>query len=51
MRLLKYLLPGVMLLGFVAQAQSPTYGVGRAPTAAEIEAWDIARQNSTEADL
>ena len=42
MRLLKYLLPGVMLLGFVAQAQSPTYGIGRAPTAAEIEAWDIA---------
>ena len=42
MRLLKYLLPGVMLLGFVAQAQSPTYGVGRAPTVAEVEAWDIA---------
>ena len=25
-----------------AQAQSPTYGVGRAPTAAEERAWDIA---------
>lgn len=26
----------------VASAQSPTYGVGRAPTAEEIRAWDIA---------
>jgi len=30
------------LLGMTAQAQSPTYGVGRAPTAEEIAAWDIA---------
>jgi len=40
MRLLR-LLPLVMLLGISAQAQSPTYGVGRAPTAEEIAAWDI----------
>src|SRR4029077_6679021 len=26
----------------IAWAQSPTYGVGRAPTAEEIRAWDIA---------
>ena len=43
MRLFKLLLPVVMLLGFAAQAQSPTkYGVGRTPTADEIAAWDIA---------
>ncbi|MBT73185.1 MAG: cytochrome C [Gammaproteobacteria bacterium] len=41
MRLLK-LLPLIMLLGVSAQAQSPTYGVGRTPTAEEIRAWDIA---------
>ena len=44
MRLLK-LLPWLLMVGvFVglgSQAQSPTYGVGRAPTAAEIRAWDI----------
>ncbi len=40
MRLLK-LLPLLMLLGVSAQAQSPTYGVGRTPTAEEIRAWDI----------
>ena len=36
------LLPLVMILGVSAQAQSPTYGVGRTPTAEEIRAWDIA---------
>ena len=41
MRLLKFL-PLLMLLGISAQAQSPTYGVGRTPTAIEIQAWDIA---------
>ena len=29
-------------VGFSAEAQSPTYGLGRAPTAAEVAAWDIA---------
>ena len=29
------------LLGVSALAQSPTYGVGRTPTAEEIRAWDI----------
>jgi cytochrome c len=42
MRLLKILPLILVMLGFVsAQAQSPTYGVGRAPTEAEIKAWDI----------
>ena len=40
MRLLRLLL-FVMLLGGSALAQSPTYGVGRTPTAEEIRAWDI----------
>ena len=40
MRFLK-LLPLFMLLGVYAQAQSPTYGVGRTPTEGEIRAWDI----------
>ena len=42
MRLLK-LLP-VMVLGLCQPgwAQSPTYGLGKAPTAEEIRAWDIA---------
>lgn len=40
MRLLK-LLPLLMLLGVSVQAQSPTYGVGRTPTAEEVRAWDI----------
>ena len=31
----------LMLLGGSAQAQAPTYGVGRTPTAEEIRAWDI----------
>ena len=35
------LLPLVMLLGGAALAQSPTYGVGRTPSAEEIRAWDI----------
>lgn len=41
MRLLK-LLPLLLFLGVAAQAQSPTYGVGRTPSAEEIKAWDIA---------
>ena len=40
MRFLK-LFPLLMLLGVSAQAQSPTYGVGRTPSAEEIRAWDI----------
>ena len=40
MRFLR-LLPFLMLIGGSAQAQSPTYGVGRTPTAEEIRAWDI----------
>ena len=40
MRLLRPLL-FVLLLGGVALAQSPTYGVGRTPTPEEIRAWDI----------
>ena len=40
MRLLRLLLL-VLLLGGVALAQSPTYGVGRTPTPEEIRAWDI----------
>ena len=31
----------VSLMGVCALAQSPTYGVGRTPTAEEIRAWDI----------
>src|SRR5215217_7812247 len=31
----------LLLLGSPAFAQSPTYGVGRTPTAEEIRAWDI----------
>ena len=34
-------LPFVFLMGVAALAQSPTYGVGRTPTAEEIRAWDI----------
>ncbi len=38
--------PGLLVIallgvGHAAWAQSPTYGVGRAPTAEEIRAWDI----------
>ena len=36
------LLPLVMILGVSASAQSPTYHLGRTPTAEEIRAWDIA---------
>src|SRR6267142_3639646 len=31
----------VTMLGVSVSAQSPTYGVGRTPTAEEIRAWDI----------
>ena len=43
-RLLFFVALGVvtMALGQIGRAQSPTYGVGRAPTAEEIRAWDIA---------
>lgn len=34
-------LPVVWLIAIPAFAQSPTYGVGRTPTAEEIRAWDI----------
>src|SRR5207247_3948780 len=34
-------LPLVLLMGVAALAQSPTYGVGRTPSAEEIRAWDI----------
>jgi len=40
MRLVK-LLPLLMLLGASAQAQTPGFGIGRTPTAAEIQSWDI----------
>ena len=40
MRLLK-ILAVVLLVGGVALAQSPPYGVGRTPTPEEIRAWDI----------
>jgi len=32
----------VMILGASISAQSPTYHLGRTPTAEEIRAWDIA---------
>ena len=34
-------LPFVFLMSVSALAQSPTYGVGRTPSAEEIRAWDI----------
>jgi S-disulfanyl-L-cysteine oxidoreductase SoxD len=34
-------LPFVLFMGVSAVAQSPTYGVGRTPSAEEIRAWDI----------
>ena len=40
MQLLR-LLSFLILLGGTALAQSPTYGVGRTPSAEEIRAWDI----------
>ncbi|MGH9199689.1 MAG: c-type cytochrome [Vicinamibacterales bacterium] len=33
--------PFTLLMGVPVLAQSPTYGVGRTPTAEEIRAWDI----------
>src|SRR5438874_8898929 len=41
MGMCRLLLP-VMILGVSGWAQSPTYGLGRTPTAEEIRAWDIA---------
>src|SRR5713101_6042026 len=41
LRLVAVLLPTVLLLGSPAFAQSPTYGVGRTPTAEEIRRLDI----------
>jgi cytochrome c len=35
------ILPFALLMGGSVLAQSPTYGVGRTPTAEEITAWDI----------
>ena len=34
-------LPFALLMGVSVAAQSPTYGVGRTPSAEEIRAWDI----------
>src|SRR5712692_11169252 len=43
MRSLRGLLPVMILaLCHAAWAQSPTYGLGRTPSAEEIRAWDIA---------
>lgn len=39
--LLAALLAATMGIGRIARAQSPTYGVGRTPTAEEVRAWDI----------
>jgi S-disulfanyl-L-cysteine oxidoreductase SoxD len=41
MGLLRVVPFAVLLTGAAAAAQSPTYGVGRTPTAEEIRAWDI----------
>lgn len=38
---LRSVLAFVMLMGASVLAQSPTYGVGRTPSAEEIRAWDI----------
>ena len=35
------LLPLGMMLGVCAWTQSPTYGLGRTPTAEELRSWDI----------
>ena len=40
LKVLAFALPA-LLFGASALAQSPTYGVGRTPTAEEIRAWDI----------
>jgi cytochrome c len=37
-----FLVPALLGIFQAAWAQSPTYGVGRTPTAQEIHAWDIA---------
>ena len=38
----RWLLPGLLVgLSQMASAQSPTYGVGRAPSAEEMRTWDI----------
>ena len=44
MRWLKFGALAAVLLasGYKGAAQSPTYGIGRAPTAEEVRAWDIA---------
>jgi S-disulfanyl-L-cysteine oxidoreductase SoxD len=42
LRRLLVVVMGVLGLSQIVSAQSPTYGVGRAPTAEEIRAWDIA---------
>jgi S-disulfanyl-L-cysteine oxidoreductase SoxD len=47
MELRKLFLPVIALamtlgLGLIARSQSPTFGLGKAPTAEEIRAWDIA---------
>jgi len=44
MRWLKFGALAAVLLasGYKVAAQSPTYGIGRAPTAEEVRAWDIA---------
>ncbi|PYU18571.1 MAG: hypothetical protein DMG30_27340, partial [Acidobacteria bacterium] len=43
MRLFKLLLPvAIVGLSHAGWAQSPTYGLGRTPSAEEIRAWDIA---------
>jgi S-disulfanyl-L-cysteine oxidoreductase SoxD len=41
MRLSRLLPLSLLLLGVSVNAQSPTYGVGRTPTAEEVRAWDI----------
>src|SRR5438552_8563044 len=36
-----FLLSAILAAGAAVSAQSPTFGVGRTPTAEEIRAWDI----------
>jgi len=40
-KLLAAMIVATCLAGWSASAQSPTYGVGRTPSAQEIQAWDI----------
>jgi cytochrome c len=42
MRIFSSALPFALLLGVSLSAQSPTYHLGRTPTADEVRAWDIA---------